>query len=62
MSRQTIDRQWDEYPIGTKAHHANGGHWTKTELGWEWHCGDTFPRPGASAIAVTLPPAPEGEG
>lgn len=53
---QRRDRPWSEYPIGTKAHAFDGGHWTKTEWGWKWHNGDTFPAPGADAFDVTLPP------
>lgn len=50
-----IDRRWDAYPIGTQAVAVTGGHWTKTERGWKWCTGDTFPRPGADAIGVRLP-------
>lgn len=49
------DRPWSEYPIGTKALALMGGHWIKTERGWKWHCGDTFPTPGADAFDVILP-------
>lgn len=52
---QRIDREWDEYPIGTKAHAVMGGHWLKTEHGWKWCTGSTFPRPGGDAISVSLP-------
>lgn len=54
--RQRKDRPWSEYPIGTKAHSINGGHWTKTDRGWKWCNGDTFPTPGGDAFDVTLPP------
>ncbi|WAX23063.1 hypothetical protein pA_gene0022 [Vibrio phage 13VT501A] len=33
-------------PIGTKAPSVMGGHWVKTEHGWKWHSGSTFPTPG----------------
>lgn len=44
------DRNWKDYPIGTKAFAFNGGYWTKTDHGWKWHCGSTFPTPGADAF------------
>lgn len=49
---------WDSYPIGTKAHAYNGGHWTRTRRGWKWATGDTFPMPGGDAIGkcIELPP------
>lgn len=49
------DRSWSEYPIGTKARQGwKGGHWEKTNRGWKWCTGDTFPTPG-SANQVMLP-------
>lgn len=53
--RQRKDRPWSEYPIGTKAHAASGGHWVKIEAGWKWSSGSIFPTPGGDAISVTLP-------
>lgn len=53
--RERATKPWSEYPIGTKAHAVMGGHWIKTERGWKWHCGDTFPSPGADAFWVSLP-------
>lgn len=53
--RQRVDRRWSEYPLGTKAWSIGGGHWLRVEHGWKWHCGDTFPAPGADAFDVTLP-------
>ena len=52
------DRDWSEYPIGTKAHAFMGGYWIKTESGWKWNSGSTFPTPGGDAIGrcVELPP------
>lgn len=50
-----IDKQWRDYPIGTKAKAIMGGYWEKTERGWKWCTGDTFPTPGADACAVSLP-------
>ena len=48
------DRDWSEYPVGTKAHAYNGGHWTKMPNGWKWFCGDTFPMPGGDAIGACI--------
>jgi len=55
------DREWSAYPVGTKAHAFNGGAWTRTEHGWKWGGGDTFPTPGADAIGacIELPPNAE---
>lgn len=53
--KRPIDRPWESYPIGTKAHAIMGGHWTKTGRGWKWWCGDTFPGPGGGAYSVSLP-------
>jgi len=53
--KQKIDRKWNDYPIGTKAYSATGGHWIKTEKGWKWCTGATFPRPGGDAISIELP-------
>jgi|AntRauTorcE11898_2_1112593.scaffolds.fasta_scaffold10989_3 hypothetical protein len=36
----------DNAPIGTKAPSVNGGHWVRTESGWKWCTGATFPSPG----------------
>lgn len=33
-------------PIGTKAPAISGGNWVRTERGWTWCTGSTFPRPG----------------
>ncbi len=56
------DREWRDYPIGTKAHAYNGGAWLRTERGWQWNGhtdwpGGTFPTPGGDAIGycVELP-------
>jgi hypothetical protein len=59
------DREWHDYPAGTKAHAYNGGAWLKLDNGrWQWNGhtkapGSTFPAPGADAIGacVELPPA-----
>lgn len=54
-ARMKIDKPWSEYPIGTKAHAVMGGYWIKTERGWKWCTGATFPTPGGDAIRVELP-------
>jgi hypothetical protein len=66
-SRIAVDRQWREYPIGTKAHSCIGGHWTRTERGWRASSGCTFPTPGGDAVGncIEFPenhPAPEYDG
>lgn len=57
MNRIAKDRDWKDYPIGTKAHAFNGGYWIKVPNGWKWCSGSTFPSPGADAIGncVELP-------
>lgn len=54
------DKPWRDYPIGTKAHSILGGHWLRTERGWQWQNGSTFPTPGADAFGrcIELPNAP----
>ena len=47
--------EWKDYPIGTKAYASSGGHWIKTERGWKWFCGSTFPTPGADVARIELP-------
>jgi len=63
MKLLPIDRRWSEYPIGTKAHAFNGGYWIKTDMGWKWYCGATFPTPGGDACGncVELPKVCETE-
>lgn len=54
------DRDWDEYPAGTKAHSHSGGAWIKCPNGgWQWNghisaSGGTFPRPGPDAMGVCV--------
>jgi hypothetical protein len=59
------DRDWSEYPIGTKAWAIMGGYWEKVigpPSGWKWCTGDTFPTPGADTTGyVTLPDLHESE-
>lgn len=47
--------KWSDYPIGTKAYSTTGGFWTKTERGWKWCTGSTFPTPGGDAFRIELP-------
>ena len=53
-NRETKDRGWSEYPIGTKVHSFSGGYWIRVERGWKWHVGDTFPTPGGDAIGECI--------
>lgn len=58
MSEQTQahdGRPWPEYRIVTKMPCFNGGWWMRTERGWKWCTGDTFPNPVPTAFDVTLP-------
>lgn len=52
-------KPWDEYAIGTKAFHFDGGYWEKVERGWKWCTGATFPTPGAEVIRVVEPKVEE---
>ena len=54
MERQSIDRPWNEYPIGTRAYAFDGGYWIKVELGWKWCTGATFPKPGGDACGKCI--------
>lgn len=45
----------EKYPIGTKAYSVTGGYWIRTERGWKWCNGDTFPTPGGDVGRVELP-------
>ena len=50
------DRDWRDYPEGTKAMSFGGGYWEKTNRGWKWCTGATFPAPGGDASGwVQLP-------
>ncbi len=55
-------KNWDEYPLGTKAHAVMGGYWERVEAGWKWCTGSTFPRPGADVSWVEEPSSPTTEG
>jgi hypothetical protein len=60
--RQRAILPWEEYPVGTKAMALMGGYWTRIERGWQWMGGSIFPRPGADAFDVVLPPARAASG
>ena len=54
--RQRADRPWGEYPLGTRALALMGGHWLKTDRGWQWMPnGSTWPTPGGDAFDVMVP-------
>ena len=40
------DKDVREYPIGTKFKALTGGHWIRTERGFKWCTGSTFPNVG----------------
>jgi len=47
MGSVKVDREWSEYPIGTKAFATMGGYWIRTNRGWSWNnTGPSFPTPG----------------
>lgn len=46
-------------PIGTKAPAASGGFWIRTEKGWMWLNGGTFPRPGGDWTGKLILPESE---
>lgn len=50
------DKTPKEYPIGTKFKSASGGHWIKTERGYKWCTGDTFPNVGGDYIGLVCLP------
>lgn len=50
-------KDWNKYPLGTKVHAIGGGCWIKTERGYKWCTGSTFPTPGADWSRVELPEA-----
>jgi hypothetical protein len=44
-------------PLGTIAPAIGGGHWRRTERGWQWGTnGSTFPRPGGDWNGDLIPP------
>lgn len=51
-----VDREWRDYPVGTKAKAIGGGYWIKTRRGWKWPTGSTFPTPGGDASGDVLLP------
>ena len=49
-------RPISEYPIGTKFKAIMGGHWIKTERGYKWCTGATFPNVGGDWDGTVLLP------
>ncbi len=50
------DKDVREYPIGTKFKALMGGHWIRTEQGFKWCTGSTFPNVGGDWTGeVSLP-------
>lgn len=43
-------------PLGTKAPGFGGGYWVRTEQGWKWCAGSTFPRPGGDWTGDLIAP------
>lgn len=54
---QPVDLTLETAPVGTTARSINGGHWFKTERGWKWPGGSTFPRPGGDWHGELIAPA-----
>lgn len=64
--RGNTDREVSELtlqnaPIGTKAPSIYGGHWSRTERGWKWSTGDTFPCVGGDWNGELIPPTTQVE-
>jgi len=52
------DREWRDYPIGTKAYAVTGGYWARVKNGWKWQLsGSVFPTPSGGAVGncIELP-------
>lgn len=49
-----VDRDWSDYPIGTKAHAVMGGYWIRVQHGWKWFNGSAFPTPGGDACGACI--------
>ncbi len=45
-NQYTQKKPWDAYPIATRVYSITGGYWEKTNLGYKWCTGSTFPTPG----------------
>ena len=54
MKLLRVDRYWNEYPLGTKAHAIMGGYWIRVQHGWKWCTGSTFPTPGGDACGACI--------
>lgn len=55
MREYTQTKPWSEYPIGTKVYAVMGGHWIKTQRGYKWCTGATFPTPGGDWHHIVEP-------
>lgn len=49
-------------PIGTKAPAITGGYWERTNSGWKWCTGSTFPSPGGDWNGQLIAPEQKREG
>lgn len=57
MMTLLVDREWYEYPLGTKAQAIMGGHWIKRKNGWQWNGNSgTFPTPGGDNSGYIILP------
>lgn len=50
------DKPISEYPICIKFKSISGGYWIKTERGYKWCTGDTFPNIGGDYIGLVCLP------
>lgn len=50
------DKPISEYPIGTKFKSVGGGYWIKTERGYKWCTGATFPTVGGDYVGLVCLP------
>jgi hypothetical protein len=50
-----LDRNWSDFPIGTKVYAINGGFWERTARGYKWCSGATFGTPGGDWSYIELP-------
>ncbi|MCV6612404.1 MAG: hypothetical protein OIF55_16705 [Amphritea sp.] len=53
-------KPWGSYPVGTKVYAIGGGHWVKTERGYKWCSGSTFPTPGGDWSHIEEPKQQKG--
>ena len=53
------DRDWGDYPVGTRAYSKHGGWWLRVADGWQWaggsrFAGSTVPTPGRNAVGACI--------